>query len=542
MKDDKEVLSFDSFEVDDFMLNKTLINEDNVVDTFEEKDKEDSIETMEEITVPERPEIVPVEEVKTEKKKKEKKVKKERPRKTRSKKEINKTSSIIQLVFNTISILFILGCCIHYGTRLIKYYKVYHPKGENGEVVTLIARSLTEGAAYQTEEEGLYKLGGASVYKGEKVDNYFKFSNFLWRIISVNTDGTIELALNGNINALMFNNKITSFEKSDILSYLNTEFIKALDTEYLTKTSYCLDEVETLDNVACNTTNADSYIRLLGITEFVNSKVNNNSYLISEQEYWLYNTSSEKAWHTSEESITLSDSSEYYFVKPVIRLKNSNILLGGTGTIDDPYYIEKDKKELQVGKYVTLGEDKWVIYNTDEKTISLALVSNLPTVHKYSTLKNTYDITDTTSIAYYLNNSYLESLSYKDIINTTSWNTGKVKESYLDVESTKVDAKVGMLNIKDLKLTSDDMYYLLTPANDGYVYYYSDGIIPSKISLARNIKPVININRLKITDGKGTIESPYVLDLEAKKNKKKYNSFYSIRYTSRNMFLCYIWS
>ena len=70
MKNDKEVISFDSFEVDDFMLNKVSIKEDNVVDTFEEKDKEDSIEIMEELDIPERPEIVSKEEVKETKKKK----------------------------------------------------------------------------------------------------------------------------------------------------------------------------------------------------------------------------------------------------------------------------------------------------------------------------------------------------------------------------------------------------------------------------------------------------------------------------------------
>ena len=515
MKDDKEVLSFDSFEVDDFMLNKTLIKEDNVVDTFEEKDKEDSIETMEEITVPERPEIVPVEEVKTKKKKKEKKVKKERPRKTRSKKEINKTSSIIQLVFNTISILFILGCCIHYGTRLIKYYKIYHPKAENGEAVTLIAGSLIDGATYQTTDEGLYRIGGSSIYKGENVNNYFKFSNFLWRIISVNTDGTIELALDSNINALMFNSKIANFEKSDILTYLNTEFRKDIDTKDLTKTSYCLDEVETLDDVTCNTTNANSFVRLLSINEFVNSKVEEKSYLISEQEYWLYNTSKEKVWHTSEESISLDDANEYYFVKPVIRLKNSNILLGGKGTLEDPYYIEKDKKELNIGSYVSIDKDKWYIYDTDEKTMYLALVDTLSTTYRFSYSKNVYDLKDTTSVAYYLNNTYLESLSYKDKINSVNWNIGSVKESYKDVEKTTLEAKVGMYSIKDLKINDDSMYYLLTPDKDGYVYYYSDELISSKVSLMRNIKPTINMNKYKISDGKGTLEEPYVLDMEA---------------------------
>ncbi len=522
MKDDKEVLSFDSFEVDDFMLNKVSIKDNDVIDTFEEKDKNDNLETMEEIELPEeKKESKEISEIDS-KKKKIKKVKKEKQKKEKKekqkkeKKKISKRSNIIQISFCLISLVFMLGCVFFYGTRLLKYYKIYNPKNENGQSVTLIASSLTDNVAYQTEGEGLYRINGSSVFKGENINNYFKFSNLIWRIISINSDGTIELVLNDSINSLMFNNKITDFTKSDINNYLNEKFINVLDTEYLTKTSYCLDEVEALDKVSCTNTNTDNYVRLLGITEFINANADNKNYLINEKNYWLYNTSKEKVWSTNIDNVSLSDSNEIYAVKPVIRLKNSNILLGGEGTIESPYYIEKEQNELKIGNYVMLNNDKWFIYDMDDKTISLASLANLSSVYKFSSVKNVYDIEDTTSIAYYLNNSYLENLTYKDIINTRKINIGEYESSYKDVEKQTIDAKVGMYSIEDLKLNDGSMYYLLTPASEGYVYYYSDSVIPSKISLSRNIKPTININKLKINSGNGTIDDPYVLDLEAK--------------------------
>lgn len=521
MKDDKEVLSFDTFEEDDFMLNKASENNiDDIIDTFEEKDKIDGIDMTEEVNLSEIREENKEKMQEDKKKTKEKKSKKEKIKKEKTKKEkkkISKKSRIIQTCFSLVSLIFILGCFIFYGSRLIKYYKIYNPKNEKGQAVTLIASSLTDNVAYQTEGEGLYRINGSSVFKGENVNNYFKYSGFVWRIVSINADGTIELVLNDSINSLMFNDKKTDFTNSDINKYLNEKFIKVLDVEYLTKTSYCLDEAESLDKITCTNTNTDNYVRLLGVTEFVNAKADNKNYLIDDSSYWLYNTSNEKVWGTNSDNVSLFDSNELNNVKPVVRLKNSNVLLGGTGTVEDPYYVEKNKKELAVGKYVKLDNDKWFIYDADDKTISLSAVTNLSSVYRFSNVKNVFDVEDTTSIAHYLNNGYLESLSYKDILNMQKLNIGEYQTSYKDVEKQTIEAKVGMYSIEDLKINDGSMYYLLTPAADGLVYYNSDSLIPSKITLSRSIKPTININKQKISSGEGTLEDPYVLEMEASK-------------------------
>lgn len=532
MKDeDLEKLSLDSFDEDEFMLNDRkaepdyLLEEDNIIDTPSEKDFLEEVEIMEEI-IPKEPiiEEVNIEKNKNKKEQKEKKTRKSRVE--RIKKEKKKAKGfkfpkdrkgriiyVIQAIFCLCSIAFIIGCCIHYGSRLIKYYRIYNPKTEGGEAIQLIGTSLTVNAEYKTEGDGLYRIGGASVYKGENVNNYLYFANQMWRVISINGDGSLEVTTDQYINALNFNDKIATFDKSDIKKYLNDKFLSILNKDLLTPASYCLDEAEDIASITCNNIASEDYVRLLGIPEFLNSKIDENTYLYNESGYWLYNSSSTGAWHTSGSNVSLTVPTNNYLIKPVVRIKNSLQLLGGTGTKEDPYLIEKDDKNLEVGKYVKLGEDTWIIYETNDETINLALSGTLKTVYRFSNTSSKYDITSAGSLGLYLNTVYLQSLSYKDMINEGTWYIGSYDSKYENVYKENIKAKVGIFNVADLKIgNSLSMYYLLTPVDKNLTYFYSNGLVKSKITLARNIKPTININKKTIGSGEGTLADPYILE------------------------------
>ena len=113
---------------------------------------------------------------------------------------------------------------------------------------------------------------------------------------------------------------------------------------------------------------------------------------------------------------------------------------------------------------------------------------------------------------YYLNNTYYNLLSYKDKLLETDWYIGSYEGKYESCSSESVKAKVGLLNIADLKLNmADSNYYLLTPTKNNAVFYYQDGLITAKISLARAIRPAISIKKESITSGTGTLDDPYEL-------------------------------
>lgn len=519
--DDLEKLSLDSFDEDEFMLNdknNDSIIIDGIIDFKEEENLIEEVEVMEEVTP-----ILPKREVSHEvednrNNKKQKKEKRETRQKKRSKgfkipsDKKGKIIYLIQAIFCILSIVFILGCCIFYGSRLIKYYRIYNPKTEAGEVIELIGSSITNSTPYVTEGEGLYRIGGASIFKGQNVNNYLYFANQMWRIVTINPDGSLEITTDKYINALSFDDKTVTFDKSNLNKYLNEIFLNTLNKEYLSQTAYCLDEVEDIASITCKNIVSTDYVRILGVSEFLNSKVEAQTYLSSEDGYWIYNTSSEGAWHTSGVSLSLASYTEGYLVKPVIRIKNSVQLLGGKGSLEDPYYIEKDDKNLEVGNYIKLGDDVWVVYEVKDNTINLALNKTISATHRFSNSTNKYDVNDKNSLAAYLNTTYLQNLTYKDMLNDNEWYIGSYDYNYENIYKTKVTAKVGIYNVADLKINnSNEMFYLMTPSETNYAYLYNMGLSKSKITLSRNIKPTININKFGVESGKGTINDPYIL-------------------------------
>ena len=534
MKDDKEVLSFDPFEEDDFMLNKVspkqdysidTFNEDDIIDTFEEKDHKDGIDFTEEVSLSEiRKEN---QEKKEEELKQEKKAKKEKKKKVRVKKEkvkkekntLKKNNEVknityyIQLGFVCISALFILGCCIFYGSRMIKFYRMFHPKATNGETIELIKEAILKNSPYQTEGEGLYRVGGASVYKGTNVDNYFKYSGLLWRIVSINVDGTIDLVLDEPINSIYYNDKNTLYNESDLRSYLNKKFIKNIDDKYLDVTPFCADIYEDVPSINCKNYITEDKTRVLTVSEFINTVVDEKTYITNNVDMlWLVESDKNSNWIINGSNISTSKPNTSYYVKPVIRIKRTATLGGGTGTLEDPFYIEKDKNELSIGKYVKLGTDVWSIYEINDNNIKLALSTNLNRYERFSTQTNKFSSTDKTGLYNYLNTTYYNLLSYKDKLIETEWNIGSYNGKYEEVETVKEKAKIGTLSVSDLKLNMyDSNYYLLTPSQDNTIFYYQDGLMTSKISLTKAIRPAICIAKESILEGKGTLEDPYVL-------------------------------
>ena len=417
----------------------------------------------------------------------------------------HKTFKLWEKILIISSLVFIIGCMIFYGSRLIKYYKIYNPKIE-GESVELIMNAIVRNQPIVYEKDGLYRTSGMYIYKGENVDNYIRYSNMLWRIVKFNIDGSLDLVLDGNINMLKWNNDVVSFEKSDIYKYLNNYFYKLLDYDNLSNTVICTDEIDDLKNITCNNKITDSYVRLLSISEYLNSMADNKTYINDSSNIWLSDRGSKTIWNINDKNLSSSKPSNMYYVKPVITLKNSTVLKGGTGKVDDPYIVGDSK--LGVGSYVKLNDDVWYIYDIKNYTYLLSLSKELDGKKAFSKKSTKFDITDKTSLAYYLNNEYYESLAYKDILEENDWYNGSY-DSYNDVFSSTTKSYVGLLNVSDIKKEGLIDYYLMTASNNDKIYLYSDTLINSKPNLLRNVFPTIAIKNLKASNGAGTDTNPY---------------------------------
>ena len=106
----------------------------------------------------------------------------------------------------------------------------------------------------------------------------------------------------------------------------------------------------------------------------------------------------------------------------------------------------------------------------------------------------------------YLNETYLDSLSYKDMIIEDTWYIGEYKNSISDIKSDSVKAKVGIPNLLDYQFDSSVNGYFTSTINEERVLVYENPLRPGKITTYRSIRPCITIskdtvNKLKYVDG-----------------------------------------
>ena len=85
-----------------------------------------------------------------------------------------------------------------------------------------------------TEGDGLYAdeyEEGRYIYKGANPNNYITFSGETWRIISVESDGSIKIMRNESIgNKAWDSGSSNAWETSDIKEYLNGEYLTSIQT------------------------------------------------------------------------------------------------------------------------------------------------------------------------------------------------------------------------------------------------------------------------------------------------------------------------
>ena len=431
-----------------------------------------------------------------------KEIKKEEPIKTSTKKKKRKLKTrSLQIAFCSISALFIFGCIIFYGSRFIKYYRIYNPKVDSSDGSVLLAQNITGNSEIVYQGSGLYSSSGNYIYKGDVKDNYIMYNNMLWRILKINVDNSIDIILDDYINILPWNKEVTNFASSSINDYLNKDFLNNLDKDLLVKVNYCEDKIEDLNSITCDKKNNEQYVKLLDITSFLNSVKEKKSFLVSDDEiFWLSDYNTDKVWHTNSVNVSQSDSNIFYEVRPVVKLKNTVTYSKGEGKKDNPYIVGDNK--IGLGSIVKLGDDKWIIYDMGSN-VRLMREKSLEKTMMFD--KESLDF-DKSSLNEYLNKEYLESLSYKDKIISNDYYTGKYSEDLEDVKKSKVNVKVGIPSILDIKLNSEVNGYFTSTSNDESIYVYENPLRQSRSISYRNIRPCITlkkdyIDKLQYNDG-----------------------------------------
>ena len=156
----------------------------------------------------------------------------------------------------------------------------------------------------------------------------------------------------------------------------------------------------------------------------------------------------------------------------------------------------------------------WQIYETQDDKLNLALNSTLDKTYSFSLTKNEFDINEANSLASYLNNIYLESLDYKQILLDNEICVGTYDNDYKTICEKKVNAKVGLNSVTDILMKNDlNSYYLINGNSNKEVYTYGSEFGLSKFNLSKGIRPTISIKNT-ISKGKGTIDDPYIVEVK----------------------------
>ena len=338
------------------------------------------------------------------------------------------------------------------GSNLTLYPVLNYPtlvEAIETNIPTYIQAADTEGNRYLT---------------GKDPNNYVWYSGKLWRIVAINSDGTIKLVTQGNMTTIAWNTSSanTVYENSQIHNWLNNEFLPTLanaDTlladstwDYTTYASATATKAESTAYVE------NEKVGLLTIYDYYKGGTGSSNFLNNRYFWWLMSTQTDRkyVWNVGSGGSVYGDSPTISNgVRPSVNLKSGIQIMGGAGTKSNPYVIGGDKdtgvtSELLSnrisGEYINFNDVLYRIVGTEE--IEGQKLTKI-TMADYSLNKNTL----TTSLAFGADNNqgvfgqsygiglYLEEWYQADITSET-YSTIYIKDNYKAMIATATEEKV----------------------------------------------------------------------------------------------------
>lgn len=445
----------------------------------------------------------------------------------KKKRKLNKKNIFIFISFILIILMFSI-----YTYRFIHYYNL-----ENGKKEIVIDNSLA-GKVIENNEivsnDGLYYSSGDYIFKGNVDNNYVYYSGMLFRIVKINSDKTMKLVTDDIVNAMVFDDE-ADYENSYIRSWLNNQnkdytgiFYNNLSNpeKYIIDTEFCIDKVDKDDTNKCKEKIKDK-VGLLTYQEYLDAG-NYKSYLNINKYWWLINaTTDNKIWYVYDKggiNNNSKDESTYYSygVRPVITL-NSNInFISGDGTSSNPYIIEEENS-IKTGSYIKYNDYVWRVVSKSDSEIKVVMNDYIKVNDKY--VEKSYSKTDSSfnsknyyNIAYYLNNTFYNTLKNKDLIVNGTWYNGKYNidnaYNYTKIYEDSIQAKVGLLNISDMFVT-DLVSSTMTPSTDDMIYVTTElgNLYLDQVTTELQVRPALYLTaNLNIYSGSGKLEDPYIIE------------------------------
>ena len=403
----------------------------------------------------------------------------------------------------------------------------------NKTVVTrnvTVTKSLTETVKSSASSDGYYK--GNS-------NNYVLFSGMLWNIVNVNEDGTVRLILHNAVSNLRMNYE--KYSESSVNTWLQEIFYKALNNpdNYVVLKDYCTGSINSIydyGNYCADSINAK--VALLDIESYLKTFDGNSSSIFTKSfalSNKIGNNYGDATFNDTKPDGTTT--AILAPIRPVITVNNKLSIMSGNGSITKPYKLNdynyasrNDKINTRlIGEYVEYSGLTFRVIGFDKDNNVRVIMANEWTIKPddtpiYISTSNlnkwNFNLEDSNSPAYVLNNDYLDYIGTKDIVDTEydiPINDSSI--SYDKYKTTKVKAKILLPKTYELFAASGNTKYMYTyidsSTNDTSLFAVnsSNGKV---FELDKSdfesyaIKALITLKGdLKIKSGNGTVNNPY---------------------------------
>lgn len=406
------------------------------------------------------------------------------------------------------------------GTYKI-YYKIKDSFNNETEKVRLVR--VIETLNHIVEKDTKKK----KVYQGTQSNNYVRLDGIMFKIVGENEDKTVKIVTDENLAAV-------NYEGID--SWLNEYFYEKLSDsakKLIIKSKFCDEKVKDPNNyIKCNHYSNKKNVGLLSVADINNSKGEDGSYNInSVHPTMLGNMKREKVIALNTSEYTSYSKTENIGVRPTINIKKESDVVGGDGTIGDPYIIKGNKKTLKVGEKVSEAKTgEYISYSGytfrvigkekdgTTKVIMDGVLQNSVLPFNENGEASSYNIDSKSNIGYKINSDlskYISSKYFvKKSINRNIYN-GSVQYQ-LNPTNSKYQTKLTLPSIYDLYSASnpvDSWFIEFSKKNkENYQYLQVLGVVhKNKDTVSEAGVRLVGYldSDMKIKKGKGTLNNSY---------------------------------
>lgn len=250
-----------------------------------------------------------------------------------------------------------------------------------------------------------YNYNGGTYIKGNNTNNYVLYNGLMFRIMGVNSDGTIRLIMDEAITSLSYVDNMLNYSGSYVREWLNDYFISRLQYNSIIVNEKWYFKATSASNTELN----DSFVvedkvGLLSVEEFNKSLISNQSYLVKDKIYGFINISDGMMFinsNTDSLPIVKNVPGEYY-VYPVINVLGSTVVTEGNGTSSSPFVLAEvlttrtgqtlKEANLFIGDYISIASRLYRVVEKNSDSIKVVNYYNTNLTSKYADTNNTFNL------------------------------------------------------------------------------------------------------------------------------------------------------